>query len=145
MIGLLKSRMEDVYDVALVANTPAYLYKNLRRVLFDVANIIPFQTVVSELRREVTSSPNDEYDQASYIYALFILMTYGSYDDVRQHLGWIRSSDVKWMDYLTNHYERNVVQITSISHTIPRSLIGRSSSIGGRSSHDLTTKRIDLK
>ena len=53
--------------------------------------------------------------------------------------------DVKWMNYLTNHYERNVVQITSISHTIPRSLIGRSFSIGGRSSHDLTTKRIDLK
>ena len=40
MIGLLKSRMEDVYDVVLVANTPAYLYKNLRRVLLDVAHII---------------------------------------------------------------------------------------------------------
>ena len=102
MIGLLKSRLEDVYDVVLVANTPAYLYKKLRRVLFDVANLIPFQTVVSELRSEIASSPSDEYDQVSYVYTLFILLTYGRYEDVQQQLGWIRSIQVKWMYYLTN-------------------------------------------
>ena len=123
MIALLKSRLEDVYDVVLVANTPAYIYKNLRRVLVDVVNLIPFQTVVSELRREVESSPSDEYDQASYVYALFILMTYGRYEDVQQQLGWIRSIDVKWMHYLTNHYERNIAPIESITRTISRSLI----------------------
>ena len=31
MIEALKDRMEDVYSVVLVANTPAYLYDNLRR------------------------------------------------------------------------------------------------------------------
>ena len=143
MIGLLKSRLEDVYDVVLVANTPAYLYKKLRRVLFDVANLIPFQTVVSELRSEIASSPGDEYDQVSYVYTLFILLTYGRYEDVQQQLGWIRSIQVKWMYYLTNHYERNIVQIESITHTISGSLIRRSHV--GQSSYDLTTVRIDLK
>lgn len=143
MIGLLKSRLEDVYDVVLVANTPAYLYKKLRRVLFDVANLIPFQTVVSELRSEIASSPSDGYDQVSYVYTLFILLTYGRYEDVQQQLGWIRSIQVRWMDYLTNHYERNIVQIESITHTISGSLIRRSHV--GQSSYDLTTVRIDLK
>ena len=145
MIGLLKSRMEDVYDVVLVANTPVYLYKNLRRVLFDLANVIPFQTLVSELREEVASSPNEEYDQSSYIYALFVLMTYGRYEDVRPHFGWIGSSKAEWIDYLINHYRRNVVQITSISHPVQLSLIKNSDPIGGQSSYDLTTKIIDLK
>ena len=143
MIAPLQSRLEDVYDVVLVANTPAYLYKNLRRVLVDIVNLIPFQTVVSELRREVESSPSDEYDQASYVYALFILMTYGRYEDVQQQLGWIRSIDVKWMHYLTNHYERNIAPIESITRTISRSLI--SNSHVRQSSYDQSTVRIDLE
>lgn len=145
MIGLLKSRMEDVYDVVLVANTPVYLYKNLRRILFDLANVIPFQTLVSELREEVASSPNEEYDQSSYIYTLFVLMTYGRYEDVRQHLGWIKSSKAVWMEYLISHYQRNVVQITSISHTVQLALLKNPDPIGGQSSYDLTTKTIELK
>ena len=146
MIGLLKSRMEDVYDVVLVANTPAYLYKNLRRVLFDVAHMIPFQTLVSELRKEAAPSPNDECDQASYIYALFVLMTYGQYEDVRPHLGWIKSGKAEWINHLANHYQRNVLQITSISNTIHLpSLIEKRDVVGGQSSHDITTTIIDLK
>ena len=144
MIDLLKSRMDEVYDVVLVANTPVYLYKNLRRVLLDIANEVPFETLVSELREEVASSPNEEYDQASYIYALFVLMTYGRYEDVRPHLGWIGSSDAELIDYLISHYRRSVVQITSVSHPVQLSLIKKSDSIGVQSSHDVTTKTIDL-
>ena len=86
MIASLEPKMDEVYDVVLVANTPAYLYKKLRRVLFDIANSTPLQTLISELRREVASPPSDDYDQASYVYALFILITYGRSEDVHGHL-----------------------------------------------------------
>ena len=143
MIASLEPKMDDVYDVVLVANTPAYLYKKLRRVLFDIANSTPLQTLISELRREVASPPSDDYDQASYVYALFILITYGRSEDVHGHLVWIKSINMKWMDYLINHYERNIIApLSSITHSISTSLIRKSNT--GQSSHDQTTVRISL-
>lgn len=118
MIGLLKDRMEDVYRIVLVANTPAYLYDNLREVLAGMAKEVPLPELVSELRKEMESSPNEEYHQSSYIYALFILMTYDRYDDVRHHLRWIGSGKTKWMSYLTGYYKNNAVSLTSMSYTI---------------------------
>ena len=118
MIESLKNRMEDVYPVVLVANTPAYLYDNLREVLFGMAKRVRLPTLISELRNEMAASPSEEYDQSSYIYALFILMTYDRYEDVRHHLDWIGSIKTKWMGYLTKYYENNVVSMTTVSHTI---------------------------
>ena len=113
MIESLRDRMEDVYSVVLVANTPAYLYDNLREVLSGMAKRVRLPELVSELRNEMTASPSEEYDQASYIYALFVLMTYDRYEDVRHHLEWIGSNNVKWMSYLTKYYQNNVVSMTS--------------------------------
>ena len=118
MIETLKNKMEDVYSVALVANTPAYLYDNLRELLSGVAKKVRLPALISELRNEIAPPPSDEYHQSSYIYALFILMTYDRYEDVRHHLEWIGSIKTKWMGYLTKYYENNVVSMTTVSHTI---------------------------
>ena len=118
MIESLKDRMEDVYSVVLVANTPAYLYDNLREVLSGMAKRVRLPALISELRNEMAASPSEEYDQSSYIYALFILITYDQYEDVRHHLDWIGSSKTKWMGYLTKYYENNVVSMTTESYTI---------------------------
>ena len=118
MIESLKDKMEDVYSVVLVANTPAYLYDNLREVLFGMAKRVRLPALISELRNEVSASPSEEYHQSSYIYALFMLMTYDRYEDVRHHLEWIGSIKTKWMGYLTKYYENNVVSMTTVSHTI---------------------------
>ena len=118
MIEALKDRMEDVYSVVLVANTPAYLYDNLREVLSGMANSVRLPELISELRNEVAPPSSQEYDQSSYIYALFVLMTYDRYEDVRHHLEWIGSSNVKWMGYLTKYYQNNVVSMTTMSYTI---------------------------
>lgn len=118
MIEALKDRMEDVYSVVLVANTPAYLYDNLREVLSGMANRVRLPDLISELRNEMAPPPSQEYDQSSYIYALFVLMTYDRYEDVRHHLEWIGSSNVKWMGYLTKYYQNNVVSMTTMSYTI---------------------------
>lgn len=118
MIESLRDRMEDVYSVVLVANTPAYLYDNLREVLSGLAKRVRLPELISELRHEMAASPSQEYDQSSYIYALFVLMTYDRYEDVRHHLEWIGSSDVKWMGYLTRYYQNNVVSMTTMSYTI---------------------------
>ena len=118
MIESLKDRMEDVYSVVLVANTPAYLYDNLREVLSGRANRVRLPELISELRNEMAAPPSQEYDQSSYIYALFILMTYDRYEDVRHHLEWIGASNIKWMGYLTKYYQNNVVSMTTMSYTI---------------------------
>ena len=72
MIESLRDRMEDVYSVVLVANTPAYLYDNLREVLSGMAKRVRLPELISELRNEMSASPNEEYDQSSYIYTLFM-------------------------------------------------------------------------
>ena len=118
MIESLKDRMEDVYSVVLVANTPAYLYDNLREVLSGMAKRVRLPALISELRNEVAAPPSEEHHKSSYIYALFILMTYDRYEDVRHHLEWIGSIKIKWMGYLTKYYENNVVSMTTVSHTI---------------------------
>ena len=105
MIESLKDRMEDVYSVVLVANTPAYLYDNLREVLSGMAKRVRLPALIAELRNEVAAAPSEEYHQSSYIYALFILMTYDRYEDVRHHLDWIGS------------IKTNVVSMTTVSYT----------------------------
>lgn len=118
MIESLRDRMEDVYSVVLVANTPAYIYDNLREALSGMAKSVRLPELISELRKEMAAPPSQEYDQSSYVYALFVLMTYDRYEDVRHHLEWIGSSDVKWMGYLTKYYQNNVVSMTTMSYTI---------------------------
>ena len=71
MIESLKDRMEDVYSVVLVANTPAYLYENLREVLSGMEKRVRLPALISELRNEMATSPSEEYDQSSYICCLF--------------------------------------------------------------------------
>ena len=83
-----------------------------------MANRVRLPELISELRNEMAPPPSQEYDQSSYIYALFVLMTYDRYEDVRHHLEWIGSSNVKWMGYLTKYYQNNVVSMTTMSYTI---------------------------
>ena len=57
MIESLRDRMEDVYSVVLVANTPAYLYDNLREVLSGMAKRVRLPELTSELRNEMAAPP----------------------------------------------------------------------------------------
>ena len=135
--------MESVYEVVFVSNTPAYLFKHLRRVLVDVAKTIPLETAASELLKELKSSSNDIYE-AARAYAWFIVMTYKPYDDVRQYLDLIRSSSIGWINYLTRYYENGVVPSRSIEIDIPHLLVSDKPSALSGASPEVTTKEIDF-
>ena len=141
----LDTLMDDVRDVLLVSNTPAYLYKNLRRVLRDMADVIPFDDVASALYRELEAPRYDIHHQLPYVYALFILMTYGRYEDVRKHIPWIRSKNVPWMGYLIRYYENNSVDFISQEHSFRNPLISSTATVLDGSGSTLDTGEIHIQ
>ena len=123
---LLNCGLHDIRTAPASGATPALhdlADKSLRRatVAVDVnasldqlggvgaeTSAAPLQPRVEQVPHRVAESCSDcsdEYDQVSYVYRLFILLTYGRYArDVQQQLGCLRSIHVTWMYYLTNHY-----------------------------------------
>ena len=121
MIDLLENRMYSVADTLLVANTPVYLLKRLRRSLADLAKEIPIDRLVKELHEELSASPASEFDlqKTAYAYALFVLMTYDQYQCIRDELHWIRESGLRWIREVIEHYERSAVSLDSVTVDIP--------------------------
>ena len=121
MIDLLENRIYSVADTLLVANTPVYLLKRLRRSLADLAKEIPIDRIVKELHKELSNSPPDRFDlqKTAYVYALFVLMTYEPYRHIRDELHWIRESGLRWIREVIEHYERSAVSLDSVTIDIP--------------------------
>ena len=57
------------------------------------------------------------------MYALFIVMTYYEYSQVKGELGWVRTGGLRWIEEVVSHYERTVVPSNSITVDIPPQLI----------------------
>ena len=119
MIDLLAKRMDLVVEILLVSNTPAYLFKRLRSALADVAREVPLDSIVKELRRELSDGTTQELDRAAYSYALFVLMTYESYADIGCELCWIRESGLRWITEIIRYYEQSVAVSKSVTIDVP--------------------------
>ena len=76
---------------------------------------VRLDAIVSELKRELSKVPNDDLDRAAYSYALFVLMTYERYSDIRHELYWIRESGLRWITELIEYYEQSVVVSQSVA------------------------------
>lgn len=115
MMRLVEPYMDAVAEIVFVANTPAYLFKHLRRALVYIANMVPLPALASELRKEVARYPGNVVHKEPYLYALFILMTYAPYKEVGRHLDWIRSTGILWIDDLTRYYEHNATSTSRLT------------------------------
>lgn len=114
MKEILAPVIDSVIGVVLVANTPAYLFKHLRRVLADISKEVPLDRLVGELQKEL-SCPSQDVFHIAYSYALFILMTYKPYPEVQRELDWIGASRHRWMEDLVMRYKQTAKVSTEIS------------------------------
>ena len=115
MMRLVEPYMDAVAEVVFVANTPVYLFKHLRRALVHIANMVPLSALADELRQEIDRDSGSSVRKEPYLYALFVLMTYAPYKEVRPHLGWIRSTGIYWIDELTRYYEHKAAATSRLT------------------------------
>ena len=113
MKEILAPLMDSVIGVVLVANTPAYLFKHLRRILADISKEVSLDRLVKELRKEI-SCPSQDVCDIAYSYALFVLMTYKPYPDVQRELHWIGASRHRWMEDIVMRYKQTARVSTAI-------------------------------
>lgn len=111
MIDVLKNRMDSISCILAIANTPAYLFKHLRRELVDVVDEVPLEDLSEELDRQLVDlGPNLEFDKRAYIYALIVLLTYDDSEEALETLRSVRNNtSVFWIKELVHYHEQRSV------------------------------------
>ena len=108
MIEALKDKLNSVTEILIVANTPAYLFKHLRKELAPPAVRVTSEELFSELSRLLAEESSDQgFEELAYIYALIVLL---SYDDDPQVLEKLKrlcgDSNLLWFTDLVHYYEQ---------------------------------------
>lgn len=108
MIEALKEKMDSITEILIVSNTPAYLFKHLRKELAPPAVTIASKELFSELNRLVGERVSKHsFDELAYIYALIVLLSYDDDPQVLEELHRLRSnSNLLWFNELVHYYEQ---------------------------------------
>ena len=135
MINSLSNLMDEIVAVFVVSNTPAYLFKHLRRVIAEVAREESLPVVAAEVR-SLISQPSESLDfkKEAYLYALFVLLTFQCDEaDTDREIGLFRECGLVWAKEMVDLHKANAIAPTTSTFELQPSLVFTSSSVHQRS------------
>lgn len=116
MTALNLSALADIY---VLANTPAYLFKNFRAddSVMAVASDMSAQTLGAELDKLLTGN-SLSFSELVGAYALLIALTFKEYREAREVLGLLDLAKLEWGRTLVAIWEFRRPSISSSTFTI---------------------------